>query len=82
MWVCIPHAVVCTHNGVLVEVVVGAAGNGVELHEVVKVGDLSSDPFVSEPRLLEETSWPLDANTIEVRGSQGNNLVIHFTHHL
>lgn len=34
------------HNRVLVEIVVGASSNGVELHEVVKVADLSGSPFL------------------------------------
>lgn len=34
------------HHGVLGEVVVGAARDGVQLHEVLEVGDLPQDPFL------------------------------------
>lgn len=41
------------HHGVLGQVVVGAARDGVQLHEVLEVGDLPQDPFL-ERRETEE----------------------------
>ena len=71
-----------TYNGVLVEVIVGATSDGIELNEVVKRGDLSPHPLIFQSRLLEEASWLLDANTIQVGWSQGDYLTVNFTNHL
>ena len=38
-----------TYNGVLVEVIVSASRDGVELYEVVKVTYFSLAPLLSEP---------------------------------
>ena len=37
-----------THDWVLVEVVVGAARDSVELHEIVEIGYLPPDPFLGQ----------------------------------
>lgn len=71
-----------TYNRILVEVVIGAPSDGVELNEVVKCGDLSPHPLLLETRLLEEASWLLNANTIKVGRSKRDYLTIHFTNHL
>lgn len=44
------------HHGILGEVVVGAPSDRVQLHEVLKVGDLPQDPFLSE-RSGAEMGW-------------------------
>lgn len=55
-----------TYNRILVEVIVGPSSDGVELYEIVKCGNLSPHPLRCQARLLEETSWLLDADTIQV----------------
>ena len=66
-----------TNHGVLVEVVVGAAGDGVELHDVVKVGHLSAHPPLSEARVLQQSGWFADADSVEVRCAQTDDTAVH-----
>ena len=58
------HDVMQTYDWVLVEVVVGAASDGVELHEVIKVRDLSAYPLVGQARTLQESGRFTDANPV------------------
>ena len=71
-----------SYNGVLVEVVVGAAGYGVESHEVVKVGHVSADPLLGESRRLEESGRLVEADTVEVGWVQRHDGVVHLLHNL
>lgn len=42
-----------THHWILGKVVVGAASNGVQLHQVLKVGDFSVHPFLANASALD-----------------------------
>ena len=51
-WYCHPASAPCSHHWVLVEVVVCPSSDGVQVHDVIKVADLPSYPFLDQPRAL------------------------------
>ena len=64
------HDVMQTYDWVLVEVIVCASCNGVELHEVVKVGELPAHPLVGQARALQESGRFTDANPVQIWSAQ------------
>ena len=66
----------------MVEVVVCAPCDGVQVHQILKVSDLPSHPFLDQPRTMQESGRFTDADPGQVGSAQTNDAIVDLAHHL
>ncbi len=71
-----------THHWVLVEVIIGATRDGIELHEVVEVANLSLHPLAHKTRLLEQLGGLPNAYSTQVGRTQRQDGTVHHLNQL